>query len=67
MNDPAEKATTLPLETILSPSDLIDLAADDEVCPCRDPDHQNKLQRLEKAVVVLSAVVAVLAVKSMFD
>ena len=64
--DLAETAIPLPSEKILSPSDLVDLASDDDICPCRGPDLQDKLQRLEKVIVVLSAIVVVLTAKSMF-
>jgi hypothetical protein len=52
--------------TILSPSDLVDLATDDDVCPCRGLDLQGKIERLKKALLLLSSVVVVLAIKVFF-
>lgn len=50
----------LPSETILSPSDLV---TNDDMCPCRGQEFQRKLERLEKAAFLLSAVLVVCAAK----
>lgn len=52
--------------TILSPSDLVDLATDDDVCSCRGLDLQGKIRRLEKALLLLSSVVVALAINALF-
>ncbi|QDS67674.1 hypothetical protein FKW77_005110 [Venturia effusa] len=64
-DDPAERGTAIILSPrpILSPSDLV---THDEVCHCRGQELQRKVERLEKAVALLSIILLVCAAKSLF-
>lgn len=61
--DPVESTIQLSDETILSPSDL---GSNDDVCLCRGLELQHKLDRLERAVVILSTVVTVCVARFLF-